>query len=144
MFLALASLARDVLSIPATGAGVERLFNTARDVCHYRRGSFSSKTIQDIMTFLCRSLFEIEGEERTLIDEYLSNQEIQAANEEKELQTQMDFVPISDYEKDYAFSAQCQPTPEVPSQHRLGKRRNSVVSEHGNQGSNELIVNAEH
>ncbi|KAJ9482154.1 hypothetical protein VN97_g11287 [Penicillium thymicola] len=36
-FPAIAALARDVLAIPATGAGVERLFNTARDVCHYRR-----------------------------------------------------------------------------------------------------------
>lgn len=32
-FPALASLACDVLSIPATGAGVERLFNSARDIC---------------------------------------------------------------------------------------------------------------
>jgi hypothetical protein len=32
-FPALAKLARDVLLIPATGAGVERLFNSARDVC---------------------------------------------------------------------------------------------------------------
>lgn len=33
---------------------------------------------------------------------------------------------------------QYQPGPEVPSQHGLGKRRNSVVSEHEDQGSNEL------
>ncbi|OKO90596.1 hypothetical protein PENSUB_13313 [Penicillium subrubescens] len=44
-FPALAKLARDVLSIPATGAGVERLFNTARDICHYRRGSLNATTI---------------------------------------------------------------------------------------------------
>ncbi|KAI3052386.1 hypothetical protein CBS147353_11550 [Aspergillus niger] len=31
----LSRLARDLLSVPATGAGVERLFNTARDICHY-------------------------------------------------------------------------------------------------------------
>ncbi|KAG0153447.1 hypothetical protein PDIDSM_2099 [Penicillium digitatum] len=36
-FPAIAALARDTLSFPATGAGVERLFNTARDICHYRR-----------------------------------------------------------------------------------------------------------
>ena len=36
------------------------------------------------------------------------------------------------------LSAQYQPGPEVPSQHRLGKRRNNVVSEHEDQGSNEL------
>jgi hypothetical protein len=37
-FPALVSLARNVLSIPATGAGVERLFNSACDICHYRPG----------------------------------------------------------------------------------------------------------
>ncbi|KAG0161704.1 hypothetical protein PDIDSM_4972 [Penicillium digitatum] len=31
-FPAIAALARDTLSFPATGAGVERLFNTARDI----------------------------------------------------------------------------------------------------------------
>jgi hypothetical protein len=33
----LASLARDVLTTPASGSGVERLFNSSRDICHYRR-----------------------------------------------------------------------------------------------------------
>ncbi|CAG8305186.1 unnamed protein product, partial [Penicillium salamii] len=37
-FPAIAALACDTLLFPATGAGVERLFNTARDICHYRRG----------------------------------------------------------------------------------------------------------
>jgi hypothetical protein len=32
----LARIARDILSIPVSGAGVERLFNSARDICHYR------------------------------------------------------------------------------------------------------------
>ncbi|KAJ5110730.1 hypothetical protein N7532_001265 [Penicillium argentinense] len=36
-FPILARMARDILSIPASGAGVERLFNCARDICHYRR-----------------------------------------------------------------------------------------------------------
>ncbi|KAJ5472073.1 hypothetical protein N7539_008642 [Penicillium diatomitis] len=34
-FPSLAALARDILFIPASGAGVERLFNCARDICHY-------------------------------------------------------------------------------------------------------------
>ncbi|KAJ5661918.1 uncharacterized protein N7477_009534 [Penicillium maclennaniae] len=41
----LARVARDIFSIPATGAGVERLFNSARDICHYRRGRLNSITI---------------------------------------------------------------------------------------------------
>jgi hypothetical protein len=94
-FPALANLARDVLSIPATGAGVERLFNSARDVCHYRRGSLKPSTIQDLMMFMCTSRFEIEEGQRALINEYLSHEEIQANQEEKDTNTPY-IEPISD------------------------------------------------
>jgi hypothetical protein len=56
--LALARVARDVLSIPATGAGVEQLFNSAQDACRYRRGSLSPTIIQEFMMFMCTSKFE--------------------------------------------------------------------------------------
>jgi hAT family C-terminal dimerisation region len=42
-------MAKDILSIPASGVGVERLFNTARDVCHYRRNHLNANTIEIIM-----------------------------------------------------------------------------------------------
>ncbi|KAF9882848.1 hypothetical protein FE257_004960 [Aspergillus nanangensis] len=35
-FPILPSLARDVLTTPASDSGAERLFNSARDICHYR------------------------------------------------------------------------------------------------------------
>jgi hypothetical protein len=79
----MARLARDVLSIPASGAGVERLFNSARDVCHYRRGSLQPQTISDLMMYMCTSRFEIHEEERIMFSEYLSAEEIQAAKEER-------------------------------------------------------------
>jgi hypothetical protein len=44
-----AQMARDVLAIPATGVGVERLFNVGRDTCHYRRNRLDGNTIQMIM-----------------------------------------------------------------------------------------------
>ena len=44
-----AQMARDVLAIPATGVGVERLFNVGRDTCHYRRNRLDGKTIEMIM-----------------------------------------------------------------------------------------------
>lgn len=97
-FPALANLARDVLSIPATGAGVERLFNSARDVCHYRRGSLNPSTIQDLMMFMCTSRFEIEDSQRTLINEYLSHEEIQANQEAKSTDAHQ-LEPISDYDE---------------------------------------------
>jgi hypothetical protein len=44
-----ARMAKDILSIPASGVGVERLFNTARDVCFYRRNRLNPTTIEMIM-----------------------------------------------------------------------------------------------
>ncbi|KAJ5806684.1 hypothetical protein N7474_010276 [Penicillium riverlandense] len=44
-FPALAAMARDTLSVLATGSSVERLFNTTRDICHYRRGRLNATTI---------------------------------------------------------------------------------------------------
>jgi hypothetical protein len=44
LFPAIAALAQDILSIPATGAGFARLCYTARDICHHRRGHLNSTT----------------------------------------------------------------------------------------------------
>lgn len=41
----LAKLARNILAVSASRSGVERLFNCARDVCHYRRGKLKPHTI---------------------------------------------------------------------------------------------------
>jgi hypothetical protein len=71
----LARLARDILSIPASGAGVERLFNCARDVCHYRRGQLKPDTIRDLMLHLFSSKFDLEQREQEMIKEYLSTGE---------------------------------------------------------------------
>ncbi|KAJ5346133.1 hypothetical protein N7452_004137 [Penicillium brevicompactum] len=83
-FPAIAALVRDALSSPATGAGVERLFNTARDICHYRRGRIKSKTIEDLTMFLCTSRFDIEEQEAKLLKEYFTWDEVEAAKEEKD------------------------------------------------------------
>jgi len=95
---ALAHLARDILSVPATGAGVERLFNSARDICHYRLGSLKPKTIRGLMIFMCTSKFDLENDQRMLINKYLSHQEKQAAKEEKNTK-EIALVPISDDER---------------------------------------------
>jgi hypothetical protein len=106
-FPTMAKIARDVLSIPANGAGVERLFNSARDVCHYRRGSLQPQTISDLMMYMCTSRFEIHEEERIMLSEYLSTQEIQAAKEERTPQ-QLAVDPISDNEEDEGSTIQLQ------------------------------------
>ncbi|ODM20081.1 hypothetical protein SI65_05067 [Aspergillus cristatus] len=125
----LASMARDVFSIPATGAGVEHLFNSARDICHYRRGSLNSTTIQDIMMFRCISSFEIEHKEQ-LHDTALTQEEPEEASERREAQLPENTPdPISDGEEDDSLSIQAEPTIQThmqpPSQHALGKRPRS-------------------
>ncbi|KOS37194.1 hypothetical protein ACN38_g12025 [Penicillium nordicum] len=82
----LASLARDILFIPATGAGVERLFNSARDICHYRRGSLNATTIQDLMMFMCATRFDIEEKQLAFIRDFLTKEEQEIAAEEKDAQ----------------------------------------------------------
>ncbi|KAJ5806683.1 hypothetical protein N7474_010275 [Penicillium riverlandense] len=81
-FPPIAALARDALSFPATGVGVERLFNTARDVCHYRRGRMKSDTIEDLMMFLCTPRFDIEEQEAKLLEKFFSHDEILDAEEQ--------------------------------------------------------------
>ncbi|KAJ5274016.1 hypothetical protein N7478_009141 [Penicillium angulare] len=83
-FPAIAALARDALSFPATGAGVERLFNIARDICHYRRGRMKSKTIEDLMMFLCTTRFDMEEQEAKLLREFFTWDEVETAKEEKD------------------------------------------------------------
>jgi hypothetical protein len=95
----LATLAQDVLSIPATGAGVERLFNTARDICHYRRGRLNATTIQELMMFLCASKFDMEEEQFTFLKDFFSRDEIEASKEERDFTLhQVELDPISDNE----------------------------------------------
>ncbi|KAJ5413633.1 hypothetical protein N7509_000260 [Penicillium cosmopolitanum] len=122
----LASLARDVLSTPASGAGVERLFNCARDICHFRRGSLKPKPIQDLMMMMCTTRFDVESEKLAFIDEYLSTQEIHEKTEEKEAQKKKEevFDLISDdeeEEEDSTDDATSKPT-QLVGESILGKR----------------------
>jgi hypothetical protein len=45
----LAKMARDFLCIPLAGLGVERVFNFARDICHYRRARLLPTTIRALV-----------------------------------------------------------------------------------------------
>jgi hypothetical protein len=99
-FPAITLLARDILSIPATGAGVERLFNTARDICHHRRGRMKSETIQELMMYLCTSKFELEVQEAKELEKLFSLDEIEALREEKDEKLEnVEMDSISDIEE---------------------------------------------
>ncbi|KAG0158397.1 hypothetical protein PDIDSM_5911 [Penicillium digitatum] len=81
-FPAIAALARDTLSFPATGAGVERLFNTARDICHYRRGRMKKIFSQDEL--------EAAKEER---EEKLSEIEVDPISDTEEQEDELEDKP---------------------------------------------------
>ncbi|OQD93269.1 hypothetical protein PENVUL_c191G06382 [Penicillium vulpinum] len=100
-FPAIALLARDILSIPATGAGVERLFNTARDVCHYRRGRLKSETIEELMLFLCATRFNIKDSEAKQLEQFFTLAEIESAKEQNDEYTEdAELDLISDNEEE--------------------------------------------
>lgn len=42
-------MARDILAVPCSAVGVERMFNSGRDVCTYRRGNLLSESVKEIM-----------------------------------------------------------------------------------------------
>lgn len=96
-FPTLARMARDIFSIPATGAGVERLFSSARDVCHYRRGRLNSSTIQDLMMYKCTTKFEMEDEQLAFIRTLPICEEGELDEPSKEIEG---FELISDTEED--------------------------------------------
>jgi hypothetical protein len=94
-------MARDILSIPASGAGVERLFNCARDVCHYRRGQLKTETIRDLMLHLCSSKFDLEQSQLDIWKEYLSAGEAAMIDEARKPDPPLnDLEPISDDEEE--------------------------------------------
>ncbi|KAJ5318496.1 hypothetical protein N7476_004916 [Penicillium atrosanguineum] len=99
-FPAITALARDVLTIHATGAGVERLFNTARDICHYRHGQLNSDTIEELMLFLCTSRFDLNFQEAKEVAEDLLSDEIHVLREQSvEKPNDVDAEEISDTEE---------------------------------------------
>lgn len=67
-----------------------------------------------------------------MINEYLTHEEIQAVNEENNIQ-ENDFEPISDddeeEEEDNTAPILTQPMPQAPSERAQRKRRRSVASE---------------
>lgn len=56
----LSAVAQDILSISANGAGVEQLFNSCCDICHYCRGSLNPSTICEQMLYLCATRLDID------------------------------------------------------------------------------------
>ncbi|KAJ5764716.1 hypothetical protein N7520_004275 [Penicillium odoratum] len=100
-FPVLARIARDILSIPASGAGVERLFKYARDICHYRRGQLRPDTIKGLMLHHFSSKFELKQTEIEMIKEYLLSGEAAMLDQSRLSPPSLEFMePISDNEEE--------------------------------------------
>ncbi|KAG0154761.1 hypothetical protein PDIDSM_329 [Penicillium digitatum] len=100
-FPTLARIARDILSIPASGAGVERLFNCARDICHYRRGQLKPSTIRGLMLHQFATNFDLRQEELEIIKEHLSQSEAALLDQTRRSLPQLEVLePISDNEEE--------------------------------------------
>ncbi|KAJ5543726.1 hypothetical protein N7513_007234 [Penicillium frequentans] len=100
-FPILARIAQDILSIPASGAGVERLFNCARDICHYRRGQLKPSTIRGLMLHQFATNFDVEQKEIEVIKEYLSVGEAALLDQARKPMPHLETLePISDNEEE--------------------------------------------
>ncbi|EAU32787.1 predicted protein [Aspergillus terreus NIH2624] len=68
-FPILYSMARDFLTVATNGVSVKRLFNSSRDICHYRRSRLYPDTIEAIMLQMCTDRFTINEEYQQILDE---------------------------------------------------------------------------
>ena len=97
----LAAIARDILSTPASRAGVEQLFNCAHDICHYCQGQLNPETISELMLYLFASKFDLQQSELEIIKDYLSDGEAAMLEEIwKPTISLSDIDPISDDEEE--------------------------------------------
>jgi hypothetical protein len=78
---------------------------------------------------MCTTKFDIEEKELAFINQFLTKDEREAGNEEKDAQAKDTLDPISDNEEDDIVPIQEQPATQGVSLRALGKRRKSITSE---------------
>ncbi|KAJ5957298.1 hypothetical protein N7501_011577 [Penicillium viridicatum] len=89
-FPTIALLTRDILSILVTSTSVERLFNTTRDICHYRRGRLKSETIEELILFLYITRFNIKDTKAKQLEQFFTLAEIESAKDDNEKEEGVD------------------------------------------------------
>ncbi|KAJ5131001.1 uncharacterized protein N7515_007040, partial [Penicillium bovifimosum] len=96
----LAQMARNTLPIPASGAGVERLLNCARHICHYRRERKGPRKIKRLMLYMFSSKFELDEGHFNMLEEYISDGEAAMIDQLRNPLPEIDDLdPISDDEE---------------------------------------------
>ncbi len=92
-------MARDFLAIPASGVGVERLFNSSRDVCHYHRSRLLPDTIHAIMLQMCTDRFNLKQDYARIAEDVTTEEDEWDGPHEIE-EGQQDPIYISDVESE--------------------------------------------
>lgn len=149
-FPILSWLAHDLLSVPATGAGVERLFNSARDICHYRRGSLNETTVQDLIMYMCSEKFTLKSQQPSVLDHRRAEGEDQERLKENEAnrETEDENEPISDVdESDLVEDTDTSPivqddstaSQELPSLDRLQDAVMTAIDAEEDNGNEDLL-----
>lgn len=96
----LARIAQDILSIPASEAGVEHLFNCTCDICYYHCGQLKPNTIKDLILHHFSSKFELKQTEIEITKEYLLSGEVAILDQSRLSPLSLEFIePISDNEE---------------------------------------------
>lgn len=90
-------MARDFLTVATNGVSVERLFNSSRDICHYRRSCLHPETIEALMLQMCTDRFTIAEEYQDILDD-LSPDSITFTAEDQEDDEPMTTFYISENE----------------------------------------------
>lgn len=154
-------MARDFLAVPASGVGVENLFSTARDVCHYRRNRLAPKTIEAIMIQMSADRFELKQEYAFLEDDdhdeqkdvgyedlnvelevnYISDEEDLGGFEDDDEGDGLNLPPMQSYQRcsairpsltnPQAHSTTSQPEVSIPQSHPTTTRPRRVIHEPG-------------
>jgi hypothetical protein len=110
MYPGLSAMARDLLCIPLAGVGVERTFNFARDICHYRRGQLQPGTIRALLLVYHSQIRESRTDQfqkalsSTIDISNMTEEEIEAEIVEREYEISLRRVHLEEWDKDHYIS----------------------------------------
>jgi hypothetical protein len=100
-FPIVAEMAREFLAIPASGVGVERLFNQARDICTYRRHSLKPETVRLLVMLMCMDSFNLKEEYRLSTAANDLEDEWERVSENNDIDDSLSSYAISEHSEDY-------------------------------------------
>lgn len=97
---------------PSHRRGGRKAFNSAREICHYRRGPLREATIQDFMMYMCSEKLTLDGQQLTHLGEPLETENQKAIEDdaepirdEEEIKESEDFE--GNFELEGPYQAEC-------------------------------------